>query len=120
MGFSPATLLAAGEKHEAAELLVLIVVPLALSVVLWRIVEARISKGGSRDLRWAALVPLIAGVLLALRPLKDIRDDVYRMYFDVSDRSVSLHFASFFVPLTNAVLLTGWIVWKAREHKLEG
>lgn len=113
-------LAAAGDKHEAAELIVLMLVPMALSFVLWRVVESRILKGGSLTLRWASLIPLVFGVYLSSTPFMDIRDSQYRSFHSVSDRSESLHYASFFVPLAATLLLGGWVAWKVRQHKLEG
>ncbi|HXH61956.1 MAG TPA: hypothetical protein VNI20_11435 [Fimbriimonadaceae bacterium] len=112
-------LAALGDKHNAMELATLIVVPIVLSAVLYRIAALRMAKGGPRAALWAAEVPLIFGVYLAITPLRDIRSESYRLYYSVTDRSIGLHYASFYIPLFAALALAGYIAYGYYREKME-
>ena len=111
-----AQITAKGDKHEAPELLVLIVVPLVLSLVLLRI--AKLMQGAAW-LKWASLVPLVAGGLMALDPFGDILTESYLDFHNVSDRSVSLHYAALFVPCATILVIVAYLLYLGHRERME-
>ena len=112
------TLLAAadGDKYEAPELLVLIVVPLVLSFILLRIAQRR---RGPAWQRWASLVPLVAGALMAIDPFGDILMASYLDFHNVSDRSVYLHYAALIVPCATILGIVAYLLYLAHRERME-
>lgn len=110
---------ALGDKHEPVALFVLMLLPLVLGGALWWIIEQRIAHGAPARIRWGSVVPVVAGALLAMKPLKDVGNSSYRSFYTLSERSIGLHYASFFVPLAALLILVSWIIWRNREDRLE-
>jgi hypothetical protein len=108
-----------GDKHNAPELAILIALPLFFAFVLYRVAKARVARGGPRTLLWSALVPLLVGAWLAYTPFSDVRTKSYLDFHSVTPRSVTLHYASFFVPIAAALLVAGLILYGNYREKME-
>ncbi|MCH8978383.1 MAG: hypothetical protein IH945_03965 [Armatimonadetes bacterium] len=111
-----AQIAAQDEKHEWPELVVLIVLPLVLSFMLLRIARRR---RGAAWQKWASLVPLVAGALLALDPFGDIRSFVYRNLYHVSDRSTYLHYATLLVPCAAILGTVAYLLYLGHRERME-
>ena len=111
-----AQITAKGDKHEFAELAVLIVVPLVLSYILLRIAHRR---RGPAWQRWASLVPLVAGALMALDPFGDILTASYLDFHNVSDRSIYLHYAALIVPCATILGIVAYLLYLAHRERME-
>lgn len=118
LGFS---LLAAAEdkKFEALELGLLLFLPLILSVVLLKIINGRIKKGGSPMLRWASLIPLLVGCYRSFTPFMKILDDNYVDYNMVSERSEMLHYAAFIVPCVAVLGMIAYFFYAMHRERME-
>ena len=108
---------AEGDKHEAPELLVLIVLPLVLSFILLRFAQKR--RRGPAWQKWASLVPLVAGALMALDPFGDILLFSYRTMHKVSDRSTYLHYGALLVPCAAILGIVAYLLYDARRERME-
>ena len=108
---------AEGDKHEAPELLVLIVLPLVLSFILLRFAQRR--QGGATWQKWASLVPLVAGALMAIDPFGDVRTPSYIDFHDVTDRSSYLHYASLLVPCVAILAVVAYLLYDAHRERME-
>ena len=108
---------AEGDKHEAPELVVLIVLPLVLSFILLRFAQKR--RRGPAWQKWASLVPLVAGGLMALDPFGDIRTWSYRELHSVSDRSTYLHYAALLVPCAAILGVVAYLLYDAHRERME-
>jgi hypothetical protein len=115
------TLLAAeGEKHEGLELGLILAIPLIVTFIVLRVTKTWIDNGGPRWSSWLSLLPLLVGVALAYPAFRDISTDSYRDFHMVTDRSVMLHYASFFAPIGAIVILVGILLYGNYRRKLEG
>lgn len=108
---------AEGEKHKWPELVVLIVLPLLLSFILLRFAQRR--QRGAAWQKWASLVPLVAGALMALDPFGDIRTSSYIDFHKVSDRSSYLHYASLLVPCVAILAVVAYLLYDAHRERME-
>lgn len=108
-----------GDKHNAPELIVLVILPIVLAFFLYRFAKSRVERGAPRWQLCAALVPLLLGVFFAFAAYTDISDDNYRDFHFITPRSVILHYAAFFVPLAATVLVIGLIVYGAYRDRME-
>ena len=108
---------AEGDKHEAPELLVLIVLPLVLSFILLRFAQKR--QRGAAWQKWASLVPLVVGALMALDPFGDIRTWSYRELHHVSERSTYLHYGALLVPCVAILGIVGYLLYDAHRERME-
>ena len=108
---------AEGDKHKWPELAVLIVLPLVLSFILLRFAQRR--ERGAAWQKWASLVPLVVGGLMALDPFGDIRTPSYRDFHDVSERSIYLHYASLLVPCAAILGVVAYLLYDAHRERME-
>lgn len=115
----PTLLGAEWEKFSPAYLLVLVAVPMLLATLLYVFAKSRVGLGAPRWQFWLSLVPLLAGVYLALRPLKYVNTPSYRTMYFLSDRAVMLHYAAFYVPVAGVLLFGGIILYGNHRDKME-
>lgn len=110
----------AGEKHKALELFVLIILPGLLSGILLRYALKKVALGARRWILWLSLIPLLAGVYLAITPFQDVQQkELYVRWHMVTDRSVILHYVAFFVPVGLTVVLLGTLVYLGYRDRME-
>lgn len=119
MGAFTTLLAAEGDKHSPIELGVLVLLPIILAFVLYRYAKGRVEAGAPRWQLWAALVPLVVGVLLAYRAYDDVSDKSYREFHFLTQRAVMLHYAAFFVPVAATLLTIGIILYGNHREKME-
>jgi hypothetical protein len=119
MGAFTSLLAAEGDKHSPIELGVLVLLPLLLAFLLHRYAKGRVEAGAPRWQLWAALVPLLVGVLLAYRVFEDVSKASYREFHFLTPRAVMLHYASFFVPVAATLLTIGLILYSNHREKME-
>jgi hypothetical protein len=108
-----------GEKHKALELFVLIILPGLLSGILLRYALRRVALGARRWILWLSLIPLLAGVYLAITPFLDVQKMSYLRFHLVTDRSVTLHYVAFFVPVGLTVVLIGLLLYLGHRDRME-
>jgi hypothetical protein len=119
MGSFTSLLAAEGDKHSPIELGVLVLLPILLAFVLHRYAKGRVEAGAPRWQLWAALVPLLVGVLLAYGAFEDVSKASYREFHFLTPRAVMLHYAAFFVPVAATVLTIGLILYSNHREKME-
>jgi hypothetical protein len=109
-----------GDKYEGPQLVALLLIPLVVSVVIYRLAKLRIDQGGPRWLKWISVLPLLVAAVLAFAPFQEISREDYRDFHMVSKRSAMLHYATFFVPIGGTLALAGLILYGNYRNKLEG
>lgn len=111
---------AEGEKHEALALGLILVLPLIVAYLILQFGKFKIDNGAPRWISWLALIPLAAGAALAYPAFVDVSNDNYRDFHMLSDRSVMLHYATFFTPLAAIAILVGALLYGSYRRKMEG
>ncbi|MCH7905367.1 MAG: hypothetical protein IH944_12505 [Armatimonadetes bacterium] len=107
------------DKMGAQELIILMSVPIVIAAIVLVVSRMLEQRGMSRLIKWLAVFPLIAGVLLGVTPYRSAHDSLYLDYTRASTNSRMLHEATLYAPSVALLVVIAFLIYLDRRHRLE-
>lgn len=104
-------------QYEQSELAMIGFVPVLIAVVVFFIGIKLQHKGKPSWLKWLALIPLAAGLIMGIAPTQRFYGDpLYQKYYGGTWKKGLFHAAGVIMPIIGAAGFAVWNRWLARQR----
>lgn len=103
-------------QYEMGELMMIAVGPLAIACIVFWIGLKMQFAGKPAWIKWLAVIPLVAGVLMGIGPAKEFfTDQLYQGAYGGGGKKAIMHSAGLWMPVIGIIGLALWNKWVARQ-----